>query len=134
MRNLNAAYKTFKNSSVKKQCYKNAFFMFCFPETQQTRNVFQEARFLYLGESKKHVATSNNPNRESYEKNCSETRSEAETGRFYVKLLMFICTSSYAYAPLTQPRSFLAGTLLSLLLDIDTSRSLFISFFISTSK
>ena len=72
------------------------------------------------------MATSNNPNRESYEKNCSETRSEAETGRFYVKLLMFICTSSYAYAPLTQPRSFLAGTLLSLLLDIDTSRSIFL--------
>ena len=45
MRNLNAAYKTFKNSSVKKQCYKNAFFMFCFPETCKLEMFFKKQDF-----------------------------------------------------------------------------------------
>ena len=53
MQNQNTAKKVFKNSSVERQCYKIVFSMFCFPETQQTRNVFSEARFLFLDESKK---------------------------------------------------------------------------------
>ena len=32
--------------------YKNAFCLFCFPETYQTRNVFSEAGYLYLDEMK----------------------------------------------------------------------------------
>ena len=42
--------------------------MFDFPETQQTRNVFSEARFLVLDEKERtDLVTPNNTNEENYE-------------------------------------------------------------------
>ena len=55
------------------------------------------------------LPTSKNANRESHEKNCSETTSMVETGKFYISLFMSICTrenSSYS----AQVLFFLART------------------------
>ena len=62
--------------------------------------------------------------RESHEKNCSETRRNmGQIGRFYIRLLMSICTKKLL-SP--SPGLFLAGTSLTLLLDtVDTSVSSF---------
>ena len=57
-----------------------------------SRNVFSEARFLYLDERKKQTRKTNNLKEDSHEKNCSETkRTMAQTERFRVKVLMCIC-------------------------------------------
>ena len=62
--------------------------------------------------------------RESHEKNCSEMRRNmGQIGRFYIRLLMSICTKKLL-SP--SPGLFLAGTSLILLLDtVDTSGSSF---------
>ena len=60
--------------------------MLCFPGTYQSRNIFQEARFLCLYERE------NTPT-DNHEKNCPETRkSMVKTVRFHIKLFMSICT------------------------------------------
>ena len=96
---------TFKNSSVKKQCCKNAFFMFCFPETQQARNLFPEERFLYLNENKTDLATSNYPNRKSHEK-ISPKQREAwlKPGDFASS---YLCLFALEKRALTQSRLYL---------------------------
>ena len=90
--------------------------MTSFLETWQTRNGFAKGRFFYLAEKKKHLATSNNPNRGSYVKHCSETRrSMTRTEKSYIKLFMSIFTRENSSHP---AQDFFAGTLPSLLLDI----------------
>ena len=91
MRNENAAKKIFKDSFVKRLCYKNGFWKLSKIE------MFFQKQNVYLG--KKAELTTSNDIKGVHEKNCSAmTRSMVETGKFYIKLYMFIFTrgnSSY---------------------------------------
>lgn len=103
--------------------------MFSFSyDTQQTRNVFSEARFLYMDERMKQTWQP------------LITRTGRATKKIVLKqreaclkpgniIYSYLSPSAQEKTLLTQPRSFFAGTSHSLLLDtIETSAS---SFFIS---
>lgn len=77
--------KTFKNSSATKiRC----------PILLSWNLVNWSKIFISGWKGKKDLTTSNDPNRDSHENNCPGTRSTIiETGKFYVKLFIFICTT-----------------------------------------
>ena len=76
-------------------------FMFCFPETWQTRIFFSEARFFYLDERKNQTwQPLMTQTGRAMKKSCSETRrSITETGRLHIKLYMSICTIENFFHP-----------------------------------
>ena len=80
-------------SAKKKKRYEKEkkILVFVFPASYQIRNVFSETSFFFCMKWKNRTGTSSNPNRESHEKNCFETRrSMVRMGRFHIKLYMSI--------------------------------------------
>ena len=67
--------------------------MFSFLKFNELEMFLQKQDFYIWMKGKTDLTTFNNPNGDSHEKNCSETRrSMVETRNFYIKLFMSICT------------------------------------------